>query len=152
MQTRKIIFYNQKGGVGKTTVAVNLGSALAAKGFKVLLIDFDAQVNLTHSVSGDGRKANIYQVVTGLVDAKDAVQTTIFKNLYLIPGSLDIAGLAIELVDEDKRESFLKNALKDIEDEYIIDKLYGNDISEDIKAYKYTLEGNNGKIEFKDIL
>ena len=118
MQTRKIIFYNQKGGVGKTTVAVNLGSALAAKGFKVLLIDFDAQVNLTHSVSGDGRKANIYQVVTGLVDAKDAVQTTIFKNLYLIPGSLDIAGLAIELVDEDRRESFLKNALKDIEDEY----------------------------------
>ncbi len=118
MQTRKIIFYNQKGGVGKTTVAVNLGSALAAKGFKVLLIDFDAQVNLTHSVSGDGRKANIYQVVTGMVDAKDAVQTTIFKNLYLIPGSLDVAGLAIELVDEDRRESFLKNALKNIEDEY----------------------------------
>ena len=59
MQTRKIIFYNQKGGVGKTTVAVNLGSVLAAKGYKVLLIDFDAQVNLTHSVSGDGRKANI---------------------------------------------------------------------------------------------
>ena len=111
MQNRKIIFYNQKGGVGKTTVAVNLGSALAAKGFKVLLIDFDAQVNLTHSVSGDGRKANIYQVVTGMVDAKDAVQTTIFKNLYLIPGSLDVAGLAIELVDEDRRESFLKNAL-----------------------------------------
>ena len=110
MQTRKIIFYNQKGGVGKTTVAVNLGSALAAKGFKVLLIDFDAQVNLTHSVSGDGRKANIYQVVTGMVDAKDAVQTTIFKNLYLIPGSLDVAGLAIELVDEDRRESFLKNS------------------------------------------
>ncbi len=118
MQSRKIIFYNQKGGVGKTTVAVNLGSSLAEKGYKVLLIDFDAQVNMTHAVSGDTRKANIYQVVTGTVDAKDAVQSTIFKNLYLIPGSLDVAGLAIELVDEEHREGFLKAALKDIEDQY----------------------------------
>ena len=84
MQTRKIIFYNQKGGVGKTTVAVNLGSVLAAKGYKVLLIDFDAQVNLTHSVSGDGRKANIYQVVTGQVDAKDAVQISISFQVHLM--------------------------------------------------------------------
>ena len=91
---------------------------MAEKGYKVLLIDFDAQVNMTHAVSGDTRKANIYQVVTGTVDAKDAVQSTIFKNLYLIPGSLDVAGLAIELVDEEHREGFLKAALKDIEDQY----------------------------------
>ena len=106
MQARKIIFYNQKGGVGKTTVAVNLGSALAAKGLKTLLVDFDAQVNLTHAVSGDSRKPNIYQVITGQVAAEEAVQPTIFKNLSLIPGSLDVAGLAIELVEEEKREVF----------------------------------------------
>ena len=118
MQARKIIFYNQKGGVGKTTVAVNLGSALAAKGLKTLLVDFDAQVNLTHAVSGDSRKPNIYQVITGQVAAEEAVQPTIFKNLSLIPGSLDVAGLAIELVEEEKREVFLKETLKTLEDQF----------------------------------
>ena len=118
MQARKIIFYNQKGGVGKTTVAVNLGSALAAQGLKTLLVDFDAQVNLTHAVSGDSRKPNIYQVITGQVAAEEAVQPTIFKNLSLIPGSLDVAGLAIELVEEEKREVFLKETLKTLEDQF----------------------------------
>ena len=118
MQARKIIFYNQKGGVGKTTVAVNLGSALAAKGLKTLLVDFDAQVNLTHAVSGDSRKPNIYQVITGQVAAEEAVRPTILKNLSLIPGSLDVAGLAIELVEEEKREVFLKETLKNLEDQF----------------------------------
>lgn len=116
--SRKIIFYNQKGGVGKTTVTVNLASALAEMGKKVLLIDFDAQVNLTHAVSGDPKKKNIYQVITGQVSAIDAVQSTMFNNLFLIPGSLDIAGLAIELVDEEKRELFLKRSLASIDDEF----------------------------------
>ena len=116
--SRKIIFYNQKGGVGKTTVTVNLASALAEMGKKVLLIDFDAQVNLTHAVSGDPKKKNIYQVITGQVSAIDAVQSTMFNNLFLIPGSLDIAGLAIELVDEEKRELFLKRSLASIDDDF----------------------------------
>ena len=118
IMSRKIIFYNQKGGVGKTTAAVSLASVLAAKGFKVLLIDLDAQVNLTHAVSGDPKKANIYQVITGQVDARDAVQSTLFQNLYLIPGSLDLAGLAIELVEEDNREQFLKKSLSVIDKDY----------------------------------
>ena len=118
MIAQKIIFYNQKGGVGKTTAAVNLGSSLADLGYRVLLIDFDAQGNLTGAVSGDNRKTSIYHVVTGQTDAKDAIQPTFVKNLYLIPGSLDMAGLGVELVDEENREYFLKRALSSIEGEF----------------------------------
>lgn len=118
MKAKKVIFYNQKGGVGKTTSAVNLGSALADMNFKVLLIDFDAQCNLTGAVSGDLRKANIYQVVVGDVPAASAVQSTIFKNLYLIPGSLDVASLSIELVNENNREYYLKTVLESLDDDF----------------------------------
>ena len=117
-KTKKIIFYNQKGGVGKTTSAVNLGSALADLDYRVLLIDFDAQCNLTGAVSGDLRKANIYQVIVGDIPAASAVQSTIFKNLYLIPGSLDVASLSIELVNENNREYYLKTVLESLEGEY----------------------------------
>ncbi len=118
MIARKVIFYNQKGGVGKTTAAVNLGSALASLGYRVLLVDFDAQGNLTGAVSGDNRKPNIYQVVTSQVDVRDSIQPTIVKHLFLIPGSLDMAGLGVELVDQDDREHFLDKALKPIEEDY----------------------------------
>ncbi len=118
MKAHKIIFYNQKGGVGKTTAAVNLGSALAESGNRVLLIDFDAQGNLTGAVSGDNRKPNIYQVVTGQIEAEAAIQPTIFNNLYIIPGSLDMAGLGVELVDQEDREHFLVNSLGPIENNF----------------------------------
>ena len=118
MIAQKIIFYNQKGGVGKTTAAVNLGSSLADLGYRVLLIDFDAQCNLTGAVSGNSRKNNIYQVITGQIKTEDAIQPTIVKNLYLIAGSLDLAGLGVELVDEENREYFLKKALSSIENDF----------------------------------
>ena len=114
----KVIFYNQKGGVGKTTSCVNLGSALASLDKKVLLIDFDAQCNLTGAVSGNPKKSNIYQVLTGSVPASAAVQTTIFKNLYLIPGSVDVSALSVELVSENNREFLLKTVLEPLDDDY----------------------------------
>lgn len=117
-RAQKIIFFNQKGGVGKTTTCVNLGSCLADMGHSVLLVDFDAQTNLTGAVSGDGRKPNIYQVVVGKCKAEEAVQKTVFKNLHLIPGSVDTAGLAVELVNESDREFYLKKALEPLGDSY----------------------------------
>lgn len=106
---------NQKGGVGKTTTCVNLGSSLCAMGYKVLLVDFDSQGNLTGAVSGDGRKATMYDVITGSVLAEDAVQETPFQNLYLIPSSLDLAGLNVELVDEEERNFFLRNKISSLD-------------------------------------
>ena len=115
MKAHRIIFLNQKGGVGKTTTCVNLGSSLAALGYKVLLIDFDAQGNLTGAVSGDSRKATSYDVIAGNVAAEDAVQATPFQNLYLIPGSIDLAGLNVELVNEDEREFFLQKRISSLD-------------------------------------
>lgn len=106
---------NQKGGVGKTTTCVNLGSSLCAMGYKVLLVDFDSQGNLTGAVSGDGRKATMYDVITGSILAEDAVQETPFQNLYLIPSSLDLAGLNVELVDEEERNFFLRNKIASLD-------------------------------------
>lgn len=118
MSAHKIIFLNQKGGVGKTTTCVNLGAALAALNYKVLLVDFDSQVNLTGSVSGNGKKATSYDVVTGRVLANDSIQATNFQNLYLIPGSLDLAGLNVELVDEHDRDFYLKKSMVPIETDF----------------------------------
>ena len=122
MKAHKIIFFNQKGGVGKTTTCVNLGAALGAMGYKVLLVDFDSQANLTGAVSGDGRKSTIYQVISGQKTAADAIQKTIFENISLIAGSVDTAGLTVELVDEPEREFYLKHALRDLDDmfDYIL--------------------------------
>lgn len=118
MKAHRIIFLNQKGGVGKTTSCVNLGASLSTMGKKVLLIDFDSQGNLTGAVSGDNRKATSYDVVVGSVSAADAVQTTPFENLYLIPGSIDLAGLEIELVEQESREFFLTRALLSLDSEF----------------------------------
>lgn len=118
MSAHRIIFLNQKGGVGKTTTCVNLGSSLCAMGYKVLLVDFDSQGNLTGAVSGDGRKATMYDVITGNVLAEDAVQETPFQNLYLIPSSLDLAGLNVELVDEEERNFFLRNKIASLDSHF----------------------------------
>lgn len=115
---KKIIFLNQKGGVGKTTTAVNLGASLAQMGHKVLLIDLDAQGNLTSAVSADNRLPGTYEVIVGKVDPKEAYQATPVKNLYAVAGNINLAGLNIELVNEIARERFLKETFEPIEKEW----------------------------------
>ncbi|MBO5248183.1 MAG: ParA family protein [Clostridia bacterium] len=104
---------NQKGGVGKTTSVVNLASCLAEAGKKVLLVDLDPQGNATSGCGINKRqiKASLYQVMVGDLSLENAVTQTKFKNLWILPSTMDLAGAEVELVDVEKREQSLKNAL-----------------------------------------
>lgn len=118
MATKKILFSNQKGGVGKTTTAVNLGAFLAERGNKVLLVDLDSQANLSSAVSADTKMVGTYDVMVGKCEPKEAIQNTPLDNLFVISGGIDLAGLGVELVNELAREFFLKNSLASIEKEW----------------------------------
>lgn len=117
MKAKKIIFINQKGGVGKTTSCVNVGSALAKEGYKVLLIDLDTQGNLSSAVSVDTGKPGVYELLAE-EEKPEVVQNTPVENLFCIAGGINMAGLAVELVDEIGREFFLKNEMQRFEDQY----------------------------------
>ena len=103
----------QKGGVGKTTSAVNLASALGELGKKCLLVDIDPQGNATSGVGVDKRavKKSTYDLLMGETDGTSAVVKTPFQNLWIIPASLALAGAEIEMVDVPHREKRLKAAL-----------------------------------------
>ena len=115
-----VAIVNQKGGVGKTTTAVNLTAAVGLKGKKVLLIDMDPQGN---STSGLGvAKKNLeyisYDFLLGNCSAEECVVKTEFENVSLIPSGMDLAGAEIELASIEKRESKLKTALAPVRDSY----------------------------------
>lgn len=115
-----IAVVTQKGGVGKTTSAVNLASCLGELGKKCLLVDADPQGNATSGVGVDKRKVKLstYDLLVGEAAAREAVVKTDFARLWLIPASMALAGAEIEMVDVPRRESRLKAALAPCRDDY----------------------------------
>ncbi len=117
---RIISVVNQKGGVGKTTTAINLGAYLANAGKFVLIVDLDPQANATSGIGVDFQalEQGVYQAVLGQVRMKDIVQPTAHETLRIAPATQDLAGLNVELVDMDRREHKLHEALLEIRHDY----------------------------------
>ena len=115
---RILAVVNQKGGVGKTTTAVNLAAALTDLGLRVLVCDFDPQANATSGLGVDKRKtkASTYDMIINDVPAENAVVHTKFADV--LPSSADLAGAGVELIDETGREQKLKKALAPLRDRY----------------------------------
>ncbi len=114
-----ISIFNQKGGVGKTTTAVNLTAALGLAGKKVLLVDVDPQGNTTSGFGINKQKTvSSYEVLIGTATVDSAIIKTEYKNVSIIPAKSDLAGAEIELTELDRRESRLKTALLQLRDRY----------------------------------
>jgi chromosome partitioning protein len=117
---KTISIFNQKGGVGKTTTCINFAAALGQKGKKTLLIDIDPQGNATSGVGVDKSdlEASSYDVLINDYPVKDAILQTEFKNLFLLPANMNLAGAELELAENEHRLRTLKKALAPVVLEY----------------------------------
>ncbi len=113
-----LVFVNQKGGVGKTTSAINIGAFMAELGKKVLLVDFDSQGNMSSGVGVSKEKPTIYELLAGQATSEQTIKHTPVKNLDAISASIDLSGAAIELVEQEQREYFLKKVLDPLRESY----------------------------------
>lgn len=109
-----VVFANQKGGVGKTTSAANLGAYMAETGKKVLLVDFDPQGNLSSSMGASKDRPGIYEALSEDIDIRTTIQETAQTNLFVIASNINLTGATVELIDQKEREFFLKKALAQV--------------------------------------
>ncbi len=115
-----IAFANQKGGVGKTTTCINVATYMAMMDKKILIVDLDPQGNATSGVGIQKTKdlKTIYDLIDGENSFDEVILPTIVENLYIIPSTVDLAGVEVELVQVPQREKVLKNLLYEIKDAY----------------------------------
>jgi len=110
--------------VGKTTSAINIGAYLAAEGKKTLLVDFDSQANLSGGMGIKPLKPGVYELISEAAGIDQVVRLSSVDKLHVIPASIDLSGAAVELIEQEDRDFFLKNAiapLKDVYDYILID-------------------------------
>ncbi len=120
MDTRIIALANQKGGVGKTTTTLNLAAVLADKGKKVLLVDSDPQGNASSGVGvfKTNEDKNIYSCFIGAKEAVDCILPAKLKNLSILPASIDLVGVEVELIAQENREKRLKTILRSVTEHF----------------------------------
>jgi chromosome partitioning protein len=118
--TRIVAVANQKGGVGKTTTAINLAASIASRGYRVLLVDFDPQGNASSGVgyTRDRIELSVYDALCGEVAMEDVIRPTDITTLFVAPATTDLVGAEIELIGADRRERYLANALAPIASGY----------------------------------